>query len=565
MRKKLIAATMLAALTLSLLTGCGKEPKNEVEGDKQTVAQGNKDDNVNKEEPKSDDGFVQTWPDGQKITWFLRGNKTQSTYNRFEDLKAIKMIEDKFNVDVEFIVANGSNEEIDQQYLLMLSSGELPDVISYLNTEAYAGGIPKLHAENVSIELNDLIDKHMPNLKKIFEEHPEVARDMKTNDGKYLYFQRINPLETLTDIMAVGSAGIVMRQDWLDNVGLEVPKTIADWYQVLKAFKNMDPNGNGINDEIPFDGSSAGLSYFEGGFGFSSSIYIDPDTGKVNHGATTQQYKNYLEEMNKWHSEGLILNVFDEEGNHVKSSVADENIAGDIAGSWKGLANAWEHKLPLIQEKNPSAALVAAPYPQADNGVVYISNDKVSRIQRETQLITTDCKYPEAVAAIIDYMYSEEGSELMLWGEEGVTFEKGADGNRKLTEFGNAQVELPDGSKPQNYKMYGNMSTGFPTFGMYEIDLASRVQEYVDACAVWSSGDFSLVYSKAITLSAEELDKVSDGNTQISDYIFEMRWKFITGQEPISNFDSYLANLERMGINDMIAVYQNAYDNYLAR
>ena len=388
---------------------------------------------------------------------------------------------------------------------------------------------------------------------------------MKTNDGKYLYFQRINPLETLTDIMAVGSAGIVMRQDWLDNVGLEVPKTIDDWYQVLKAFKSMDPNGNGINDEIPFDASSAGLSYFEGGFGFSSNIYIDPDTGKVNHGATTQQYKNYLEEMNKWHSEGLIVNVFDEEGNHVKSSVADENIAGDIAGSWKGLANAWEHKLPLIQEKNPSAALVAAPYPQADNGVVYISNDKVSRIQRETQLITTDCKYPEAVAAIIDYMYSEEGSELMLWGEEGVTFEKDAAGNRKLTEFGNAQVELPDGSKPQNYKMYGNMSTGFPTFGMYEIDLASRVQEYVDACAVWSSGDFSLVYSKAITLSAEELDKVSDGNTQINDYIFEMRWKFITGQEPISNFDSYLANLERMGINDMIAVYQNAYDNYVAR
>lgn len=560
MRKKLIAVTMLAVMTLSLFTGCGKDTKNESGGEKETVQQG-----ANGDSETADLGIVQTWPDGQKITWFLRGNKEQSTYNRFENLKAIAMIEDKFNVDIEFIVANGSSEEIDQQYLLLLSSGELPDVISYLHNEAYTGGIPKLYAEDVCIELNDLIDKNMPHLKKIFEEHTNVARDMKTNDGKFLYFQRINPLETMSEKMAAGSAGIVMRQDWLDNVGLEVPTTIDEWYQVLKAFKNMDPNGNGINDEIPFDASSAGLAYFEGGFGFSSNIYIDPDTGKVNHGAVTQQYKNYLEEMNKWYSEGLIVNVFDESGNHVKATVADENIAGDIAGSWKGLANAWEKSLPLIQEKNPSAALAAAPYPIADNGVMYINNANFSSIQRETQLISTNCKSPEAVAAIIDYMYSEEGSELMLWGEEGVTFEKDANGVRTLTEFGNAQVELPDGTKPQNYKMYGNMSTGFPTFGMFEIDLASRKQEYVDACEIWSSGDFSLNYPKAVTLSAEELEKVSDGNTEISDYIFEMRWKFITGQEPISNFDAYLSNLERMGINDMIAVYQNAYDQYLVR
>ena len=68
-----------------------------------------------------------------------------------------------------------------------------------------------------------------------------------------------------------------------------------------------------------------------------------------------------------------------------------------------------------------------------------------------------------------------------------------------------------------------------------------------------------------ISLTAEQNEKVNEGNSQLSDYIAEMKWKFITGQEPLSNFDTYVAELERMGISNVVAAYQEAYDAYLAK
>lgn len=576
MYRKTLAAILTAAMTVTLLAGCGNsQPQDSGVGTQEQTkvseesSQSRQSESRTQEEQPENDGdeFVQTWPDGQKIRWFVRGSNTTSPYSRFNDLKAIPIIEEKFHVDIEFVIANGSNDEIDAQYLAMLTSGDVPDVVCYLHNEAYQGkgGIPGLYSGGVCMELNDLIENNMPNLKKIFETYPDVARDMRTDDGKYLYFQRINPLESDTDKMSLSDVGLVMRQDWLDNVGMQAPETIDEWYNVLKAFKDMDPNGNGIADEIPFDAASSGLTLFEGAFGISKGAYIDPKTGKVNYGAVTQEYKSFLEEMNKWYSEGLMANAYDEEGNLAKSDTLDENIAGDIAGSWKGLASAAEHKIPLIAEKNPNAALAAVPYPKTKDGEIYIINRNFSRVQRETQIISADCEYPEAVAAIIDYMYSDEGSELMLWGEEGVTFEREADGTRKLTEFGIANTELPDGSKPQNYKMYGNQCTGFPAFGLYDINMASREDWYREACRTWCQGDYSINYPKAVSFTEEEQKILNPENSEIDSYIEEMQWKFITGQEPLSNFDTYLANLERMGIKDRIQVYQDAYDRYLAR
>ena len=84
-------------------------------------------------------------------------------------------------------------------------------------------------------------------------------------------------------------------------------------------------------------------------------------------------------------------------------------------------------------------------------------------------------------------------------------------------------------------------------------------------CRTWCQGDYSINYPKAVSFTEEEQKILNPENSEIDSYIEEMQWKFITGQEPLSNFDTYLANLERMGIKDRIQVYQDAYDRYLAR
>lgn len=569
MSKKVLSMVLAVATLLSV--GCGSNSnststketsttptKTEVTSDETTD---NKETASNQSGSKE---IERTWPEGYTIKWFIRGGTADYNNYKFHELKSIEKIEEKLGVNIEFIVANGDNEAIGNQYLLMISSGELPDVIQYLHNEAYVGGIPQLYQEGVSIELNDLIDKHMPNLQAIFEKYPEIAKDMRNNDGKYLYFQKINPMDTEYDITDAAYQGLVMRKDWLENVGLEVPTTINEWYEVLKAFKTMDPNGNGLNDEIPFDGGGAGINLLLGAYKMGNGAFMDQGTDKVNYGPATQQYKAFLEEMNKWHSEGLLQNCYDAEGKWASSKLTDEDIVADIAGAWKGLANNWEKFLPEIQKRNPSAELVAVPYPKADDGIAYTTNTKFSYNQRETTLITTDCEYPEAVAAVVDYMYSEEGSELMVWGIEGETFEKDANGNRTLTDYGAEKIDYYDGNI-QRVGLYAPASTGFPRFGMNDFYATTRSEKYLEACQIWGEVDKRLLYPTGITLSADEQAKIKEATGDMLDYIGQMQWKFITGQEPLSNFDAYLATLDRMGINEMIAIYQNAYDEYLKR
>ena len=148
----------------------------------------------------------------------------------------------------------------------------------------------------------------------------------------------------------------------MENVGIEeLPTTIDGWYEMLVAFRDLDPNGNGQADEIPFEAGQNGLSYFMPAFDILEGAYIDPDTGKVAFGEYTQNYKSYLETMNKWYSEGLIKDIWNEDGSIANADVKDAAIYADLAGSWMGLSNYWEQRLPQVLEKNPNADFVAFP------------------------------------------------------------------------------------------------------------------------------------------------------------------------------------------------------------
>lgn len=580
MKKKIVAALMASVMCLSVLAGCGNnddQPQGGNSGSSEststtpsnstpTASTPDASQPSGGEEQPSGQTWEQTWPDGQKITWLVRDDNVDPADSRYQQLIGVQKIEEMFHVDIEFIIFNGKAKDAGEQYLTMLTTEPLPDVISYLNEEMYKadGGITGLKQKGIIPQrLNEIIEAKMPNLSKILEDRPDIARDLSDNNGDYLYFERINPFDSATDYVAASDTGLVMRKDWLDDVGMDVPTNMDEWYDVLTAFKQIGA------DKVPFDAYSSGIMLFEGAFGMTSGIYIDPDTGKVEHGARTQKYKEYLETMSKWYAEGLMDHVFDENGKAV-SKGGDDNVTGGIAGSWKGLANNNTKFGDAMREAGqPQVELVAVPWPAMANGTTYTPRT-VSRKQRETQIITVDAKEePEkmdAIATVMDYMFSEEGSEMLCWGEEGVTFVKDDMGNRSLTEYGNEQLELPGNTgKPQRYKMYGNQSGGFPSYGCFDVNSATRDEWFINAATVWVQASFDLGYPGCISLSAEQNEKVNEGNSQLSDYIAEMKWKFITGQEPLSNFDTYVAELERMGISNVVAVYQEAYDAYLAK
>ena len=97
------------------------------------------------------------------------------------------------------------------------------------------------------------MEKYAPNIKAYFDENPDQRKALEWIDGKIYYIPCIGDGDV--------SMGWFIREDWLDNLGLEMPKNVDEYYNVLKAFKTQDPNGNGIDDEIPYFNRNAGVDY----------------------------------------------------------------------------------------------------------------------------------------------------------------------------------------------------------------------------------------------------------------------------------------------------------------
>ena len=103
-------------------------------------------------------------------------------------------------------------------------------------------------------------------------------------------------------------------------------------------------------------------------------------------------------------------------------------------------------------------------------------------------------------------------------------------------------------------------------FGFRRSDetMATREGTYVDSSCMWAQADNGLEYPAAITLSTDAQKAVAEIEN-MGTYISEMTCKFITGVEPLTNFDPYMDTLQKMGIENLIALYQEAYDSFNSR
>ena len=503
----------------------------------------------------------------------------------YQGLVGLLKIQDMADVKIDWQLVLGSRDEQPALYLAMLASGNYPDVIQAQHNNMYAGGVSQLYNDGIIIELNDVIDKYMPNYKALLEAHPEVAKTLKDDQGRYLYFTVINPLSTPDEKVAATWYGLQGRKDWMENVGIEeMPTTIDGWYEMLVAFRDLDPNGNGEQDEIPFDGGQAGYTYFLPAFDILSGAYIDPDTGKVGFGEYTQNYKEYLETMNKWYSEGLVKDIWTEEGGLAGADAKDANIIADLAGSWMGLSNYWEQRLPQLKEKNPDADYIAFPWVEDAQGRVFACDYNISYGDRFTTVITVDCKNVEAAARLIDAMYTEEGTNCTTWGildgdpiltgRDDTAWTKGngtytvdENGVKHETEWANLMTEdFYDGTGAfANKYRYAMSHVSFPRWGAGDYLASTREQHYVDSAKLWGEGSNALEYPAAIVLSVDAQKAAAPQVDEINSYISEMTQKFIKGEEPLTNFDNYMDQLQKMGIEDLIAAYQATYDGFMAR
>ena len=180
-----------------------------------------------------------------KLTMLIVNNPDRTV--PIEDLAMVKRWEADTGVRFEWqaIPGDGALEKIN----LMLTSGEkLPDAFFNFSDGKSTTVVVNALGQDVFMPTEELIDNFMPTLKKVLADNPNYLQEVTAPDGHTYGFPYIEQMFGL--VLTPGP--LLINQKWLDAVGMEMPKTVDELTEVLRAFKAAgDLNGNGIDDEIP--------------------------------------------------------------------------------------------------------------------------------------------------------------------------------------------------------------------------------------------------------------------------------------------------------------------------
>ncbi|WP_240941374.1 extracellular solute-binding protein [Paenibacillus sp. HB172176] len=538
-----MSLAMSAALTATMLAACSNDNANS----------NNSEASAKPGESAQTDGKGEaSYPDKLSYWVELDGDSAASLTN-FDEVGAYKELEKMTGTKVEFKHPGGDSAQVKEQFNLMVASGNLPDVIQ-TNWLTVPRGPQNAIKEGTIIRLNELIDEYAPNFKAFLEENPDIANMIKTDDGDIYAFPFIRGDDRLKVYY-----GPIMREDWLEKLHLEQPTTIEEWEQVLTAFLNDDPNGNGKKDEVPFlleTGSvrNESLNQLIGGWGILSKFYqVD---GVVKYGELQPEYKDFISTLNDWYNKGLI----DKDFPAVDGKLKDAKITGNTLGAFYGFASGSIGKYMDLMKDDPSFKLAPVVNPSLQEGENAAAGQISATYPGEhSAAITTAAKNPEQIVKWLDLGYSEEGSMLFNFGIEGESYTM-VDGVPTYTDV---ITNNPDGlAFKQAQARY--MRTHFG--GPFNQDVGSFLQqmrypEQLTAIENWSKAD-NTIQLPPVTLTAEESGELASIMNDINTYSDELIIKFILGVEPLTEFSKYVDNLKTFGIDKAIAIEQAALDRY---
>lgn len=514
----------------------------------------------------ADENSSRIVPEGQTLTltiWMTWDPGKAITMNSFNDMPTWDLVEQETGIRPQFIHPTQGN--VEEQLNLMLISGDLPDII-YYNWPAYPGGPEKAIADGTVIRLNDLIDQYAPNYKAMLEEFPGNAQMSMTDDGTYYGFANFcmdtRDPQAPGYIPAFQTFGWLIRSDWLENVGIDkLPETVDEWEVALTAFKNDDPNGNGIADEIPLVCNSLGeVQNWMRAWGITGDFYIsDVENQKVSYGFYSPEYKEALTMLKRWYDNGLLDPDFAASDGKQK----DAKITSNVAGAWTGsTSGGFGRYITMMKPQNPDLKMTGTVPPHVVGGESFKFDGWSKFAMGRQGAITTSCKNPVEAAKFCDYFYGPKGHMYMNYGVEDITYQV-VDGVPMFTDF---VAKNPDGlSVDQALIQYALSAEDF--FFLMEPQLwlnRMSLPEQREMLPRWATGSKERIMPPVLP-SSEEAAEMSAILGEVNTYATEMFTKFVMGVEPLDNFETYLANMKSLGVERAIELKQSQLDRYNAR
>lgn len=437
----------------------------------------------------------------------------------------------------------------DDQWSIFLASGLYTDII-FTRVTSYRGGIDKGIEDEIYLSANDYLTD-APNFSALLRCDHSIDVQSKTDGGNYFF----SCIQFGNEPAWIGP---LVRTDWLEDLGLEKPVTYDDWYTMLTAFKEKKNHEGMMISNTGIDSTGFGLI---AGYDTGGTFYAR-NGETATYGLLDEGMREYITMLQKWYSEGLIQKDFAAQNGFRD---ATSLYAQNSACAFEGLPVAFIPTLERTntEEGNRVEACVLPTKTAEQQGSLHFR--RVNQIVGQTcAFITTAAKergVDRLCAQWLDYRYSEEGAFIINYGREGVSWELGDDGYPHFTDYVSAN---PDYSTTEMRDMCttGNSANGLYMWNWsYDLDGETSFNGY----QTWTSCSLGDWCMPDVTLTTEESEAYSAKYGDIETYVSEMLLRFIVGDLPMSEWDGFISEVRRMGIDECIGYYQAALDRYNAR
>jgi len=428
---------------------------------------------------------------------------------------------------------------------LLIASGDMPDIVG---GHLIKQPVNEYGPQGAFVPLNDLVAEHAPNIQAFWDSHPGLQEAISAYDGNYYY------IPYLPD----GKYGraYFIRQDWLDTLGLEQPQTVDELHDVLVAFRDQDPNGNGLKDEVPsffrnweevirlvtfWDARSSGSDTYH-------DFYVNDD-GRVVHPYAQEAYRDGLANVAKWYEEGLIDPEVFTRGSSAREYLLSENLGG-FTHDWFASTSGYNAALADKVEGFNFAPFLP---PESVSGV-RMEEHRRTPIKPDGWAISHTNENLVETIKYFDFWFTEEGRLLSNFGVEGETWDM-VDGQPVYKDA------VLNSGEPVNAQMY---AVGAQIQRGYWQDYRYEWQWTADAARkgieLYDQHDLLVDQFLGVAFTEDEQEIYDRYWPSLRTYMLERQQAWVLGSGDIQqDWDAYVGTLNDMGYEQVIEVINSAY------
>lgn len=565
MKTKRIVAWLTAAAMVFTMGACGPTKGTPDSGKGSTASAGTESAGTGTQTPGESEKNVKQDPffkydEPVTITTFFEISPTLDNFKEsdLEDTYFFQQMKEETNISLDYQwYASKTTDDSVQKKSLAIASGEIPDFM--LVNSSQLGMLAK--TDLINRDLRDIFNAYASDeLIEWTTCEGDSALDSATYNGDMIAIPLVSGAINQTPMLWI-------RRDWVNKLGLQMPKTMDELYDLMVAFKNEDPDGNGQDDTVGLtlhkDFLSPGMGDAVGifnGFGAYPGAWIEDGNGGLIYGSTTAEAKNALTYLSKMYKDGLISVDF----SSTDGTKASEEVIGGKSGIFYGKCFCGGWPLTYSATNDPTADWVALPI-TSETGAA--ARPQTALSIDDYVVISAECEHPEAIIRMLNYYIEKFNADEEEYNKCLVSY----DGT--TTTFPLQYIMLKNYYALQNlnahYECVEAVKKGDPS------SLRAEYRNYYDAIIKYREGDIAAGYmgekifgddmasytvidyyykndlDMIDAFYGEPTETMSQKLALITDAVMEYYTKVIMGIESLDNYDEFVAECNALGLDQI--------------